>query len=412
MRIENHTSATTSAPVARDFDHHDCPGVTVDPFVAFDRVRDLPIFWTSAWGGYWVLTRYHDIRAVLEDSDTFSSIQTSIPAAGWPRRLIPTELDPPDHAPYRAMMARSLAGQTGRTIVAAIQRQCVRLVDAVAPRGECNLVTDYARPIQNTLFAALFDVPAADIDACAQWISDVLQHGDPVRRSRAVGQMTEYLGRRAAELRADARDRHDNSGLLATLTHATLAGAPLSDDDIRDISFVMAMASLDTLSNSISFGFRYLADHPELQHRLATGLIQPVAVVDELLRLHSVVSTARTARHDTTLAGATIREGERVLVCLSLADRDPQAYHEPMQVNTDRKTARGHLAFGAGSHRCLGSGIANQAFASALQEWHRRIPSYTLSDHGDEPITSGGAVCSLSSLPLVWPDPQLPANGK
>jgi cytochrome P450 len=127
-------------------------------------------------------------------------------------------------------------------------------------------------------------------------------------------------------------------------------------------------------------------------------------LVDELLRLHSVVSTARTAQHDTVVAGVVVREGDRVLACLSLADRDPEIYPDPLEVDVDRKSFPGHLAFGAGSHRCLGSGIATHAFATVLREWHVRIPGYAISPRDHEQTTSGGAVCSLSCLPLVWHD--------
>jgi hypothetical protein len=300
------------------------------------------------------------------------------------------------------------AGPTSRTITAAIQRECVRLVNAVAPQQECDLVADYSRPIQNTLFAALFDVPESEVDICAQWIVDVLQHGDAARRSRAVGQMTKHIGRRTAELRTEEPSPQDDSGMLHILTRATVEGAPLPDDAIRDIGFVMA--SLDTLANSISFGFRYLAVHPELQYRLAAELIAPTAVVDELLRLHSVVSTARTARRDTTVAGTRIREGGRVLLCLSLADRDPETYTDPLEANFDQRNSPGHLAFGAGSHRCLGSGIATQAFATALREWHRRIPTYTASTPA---TTSGGGevgVLPISSLARHRPEGAITAG--
>jgi cytochrome P450 len=342
---------------------------------------------------------------VLEDPDTFSSFLTGIPASGWPRRLIPVELDPPDHGRYRATIVRCLAGSTSRAITAAVQQECARLVEVIAPRHECDLVAEYTRPIQNAVFRALFDVQGAEVEACAQWIADVLQHGDVTRRSRAVQHLTDYVGRRAAELRTEEPNRNDNPGMLYRLSRATVGGAPLPDDAIRDIGFVMAMASLDTLSNSLSFGFRFLAEHPQLQHRLAAELIAPAAVVDELLRLHSVVSTARVARRDTTLAGSRIRQGDRVLLCLSLADRDPDTYVDPLEANFDRKNAPGHLAFGAGSHRCLGSGIAIQAFVAAVREWHRRIPSYTMSSDAHEQTTSGGAVSSLSCLPLVWAGP-------
>ncbi len=107
------TPSDLGAPV-REFDHHSDPAIRVDPFTAFDRFRDERVFWTPELDGFWVLTRHADIRAVLRDTDAFSSRNTSIPAAGWPRPLMPVELDPPDHGPFRALLARCLNGRAGR----------------------------------------------------------------------------------------------------------------------------------------------------------------------------------------------------------------------------------------------------------------------------------------------------------
>lgn len=384
----------------RDFNHHSDPAVRVDPFTAFDRFRDERVFWTPELDGFWVLTRHADIRAVLRDTDAFSSRHTSIPPAGWPRPLMPVELDPPDHNRYRALLARCLNGKAGVTIATALESESVRLVERLAPAGECDLVVDFARPLQNALFAALFDVPEEETQACAQWAADLLQDVDPGRRASATKDFMAYVGRAIAGYAAGER-QGEGSGLLAVLACAEVDGEPLAREQALDLAFLMGMASLDTLTNSISFAFRYLADNPGHQHRLAAQPRIAAAAAEELLRLHSVVSIARTATRDVEVAGVRMAKGDRVLLNLSLAGRDPHHYPEAATADFDRADSATHVAFGFGAHRCLGARIATQGLIAALRDWHGSIVDYSVRP-GVELVMDGGAVSSLENLPLVW----------
>lgn len=388
------------APV-REFNHHNDPGLRVDPFTAFDRFRDEPIFWTDELDGFWVLTRYADIRAVLRDADTFSSRHASIPPLGWPRPLVPVEIDPPDHGRYRALLVRCLSGPAGVAITDAIERACVRLLADLAPRGRCDLVTDFALPLRDALFAALFDVPDADTESCARWASDLLQDTDPDRRRLAVRDLGAYVARGIAQR---AEGGHPGAGLLDALAGADVDGRRLSDEEAVDLAFFTAMASLDTVSNAIGFSFHHLAGHPELQQRLATDPGACAGAADELLRLHSMVCIARTATRDTEIAGVRVHAGQRVLLSLALADRDPHRYPDPHTADFDRPDRAAHLAYGSGVHRCAGARIATQALTTVLREWHAAIPDYAVVD-GADLGTGGGALWSIESLPLTWPTP-------
>jgi cytochrome P450 len=382
-----------------DFDHH-AGGIAVDPFATFDQVRGKRIFWTPAHGGFWVPTRHADIRAVLRDPVTFSSRITAIPAAGWPRPLLPDEMDPPEHGKYRALIVSCLTGEAARAIQAAIEGEVTRLIDRLAPAGACDLVTDFAQPLQYALFAGLFRVPREDVGRCFAWVCDLLQQSDTQRRSRAVSAIYAYLKQRII----DSPTRADDSageGFLGALSEVGIDGRPLTGDEALDIAFLMVMASLDTLASSLSFSFRYLAEHPGAQRRLAEDPGIAGRAADELLRMHSVVSIARTATRDTTLAGACIREGDRILLCMSLAGRDANVYPCPGDADFDRPNNKSHLAFGSGPHRCIGASIARRGLTTALREWHRHIPRYAIAS--DSVIRGGGgAVCSLDSLPVTW----------
>jgi cytochrome P450 len=397
MNVE--TPAHVPARLVRDFDHHRDPVITGDPFTAFERYRDDRIFWTPAYGGYWVLTRSADIRMILCDATRFSNRHGSIPAAGWPRPLIRQELDPPEHGKYRALLIpHPTAGATG-PLSTVLDAECARLAEHLAPAGQCDLVAGFSRPLQNALFTNLFDVPADHADQCAPWIAELLQRTDHDLRSRSVAAITQYVRHRIAD-QAD-HPQLDSRGLLPALMTAHFDHRPLTMTELLDIGFLMVMASLDTLANSLSFSF--LAEHPEYQRRLARDPAIVPNAVEELLRLHSVVSIARIATCDTHLCDdVTICAGDRILLCLTNANRDPARYPEPGNACFERPDSNRNVAFGLGAHRCLGALVARKAMTSAIREFHHRIPAYHLAEDA-RPQVSGGAVCSLDSLPLTWP---------
>lgn len=384
----------------RNFNHHKDPALRVDPFTAFDRFRDEPIFWTPELDGFWVLTRYADIREVLRDGETFSSRHALIPPIEWPRDQANREQRASaDWAGYRRLLVHSVTGPAGAAVASAVERACVRLVTRIAPLGRCDLVVDFAQPLRDALFAALFDVPEGDTERCARWASDLLQDADPDRRVRAAQDFKAYVGQGIA---ACANGRHTGTGLLHALATADVDGRPLRDDEAVDLAFKMGIGSVDTITNSIGFSFRYLATHPDLQRRLATETAASGLAAEELLRLHSVACVARVATRDTEIAGTRVRAGERILISLALADRDPHQYPDPATADFDRPDRTSHLAFGSGGHRCVGARIATQALTAALREWHAAIQDYALAENAD-PRTAGGAVWSVDSLPLTWP---------
>ncbi|WP_414018411.1 cytochrome P450 [Mycobacteroides abscessus] len=147
--------------------------------------------------------------------------------------------------------------------------------------------------------------------------------------------------------------------------------------------------------------FYFLAKHPEYQRQLAADPSLTTQAVDELLRLHAVVSLARTATREVELCGMAIKPGEQVLLSLATANRDPQITPEPTTARFDLARRQPHLGFGAGPHRCLGAPIATQIMAYALDSFHSRIREYRIPV--DAPVWySAGAMCTLHTLPLIW----------
>ena len=368
----------------------------------FDAARGRRAFRSERYGGYWVLTDAADIRDAFQRPELFSSRITGIPPTPRPRRLLPLELDPPEHGLYRHPLAAVFSPKAAAEMEPAIRRTCAGLVDALAGRGRCEFLADFAVPFPTTIFVELLGLPAAEAGRFAAWNRALLHsHDEPEVRAAAKAQIAGYLDelvdRRMAEV---AGGQGSTDDLFAVLASAEVDGRPLERAEIFDYAFLLFIAGLDTVTAALGFSFAYLAAHPDHRTALAADADLIPAAVEELLRAFSVVNPARTVTRDATFAGACLREGDRVLLSTVLANRDPAEFDDPTGVRFDRAANR-HLAFGAGPHRCLGSHLARCELRVALEEFHRRIPDYRLAD-GAVIRAHGGGAMGIDQLPLTW----------
>jgi len=381
------------------FDYHRAPDPGSTPFEVLDRLRGRPIRWAQAAEnrGYWVLTRLEDIRYVFQHPELFSAYPLMDPGTGggWPRKLIPMELEPPEHGVYRGPISAWFSPRAAVAQEVEIQSLARTLVDRVAERGRSEFLDDFAKPFPTTIFVGMLGLPAEETDQFVRWNTDLLHSQNGRTRHAAGGQIHQYLSRVIEERRnAPAED------LISVLLGSEVNGRPMNSDEVLDTCFLLFMAGLDTVTASLGFMFQFLAEHDEHRRQLVENPGIAPAAVEELLRVHAVVNPTRTAVQDTELCGVEVRKGQRILLSTALATRDPEAYGDALEVRFDRKP-NNHIAFGAGPHRCLGSHLARKELAIALVEWHRRIPNYRIAAEPTIKAHAGG-VFGIDVLPLEW----------
>lgn len=383
-------------------DHHGDAAAVADPLGYMDPLRErYRVFYSPAYEGFWVITRFADMREVLQRPDLFSSDPVGIPGApGYGGlKLLPIGVDPPEHTKYRALINPAFSPRRIRDMEAMIRRTTVGFIDRIVDRGECDFIAEYARPLPTTIFAGLLGLPAEESDLFGSWINTLLHTSnkgeDIVARQRVGGEIGDYLQELIAERR---RRRADD--LISDLIDAEVDGEHLSQHEVLRICFLLFMAGLDTVTAAHGFFFRFLAGHREHRARITEdpGII--ASAVEELLRAHSFVSDARTVVEDMTFAGVKMRAGDRVLLPTCSAGRDPRAFPDPLTVDFDRRP-NAHLAFATGPHRCAGAHLARLELYVTLEEWHRRIPHYSIAP--DVPIIAHcGNTAGLENLPLTW----------
>jgi cytochrome P450 len=391
----HHVPAHVPPALVREFDHHAEPVAAPDCFSPFDRLYGTRVFWSPLHGGFWVLTRSRDIDEALHRPDVFSSHPVGIPGLqGYPRKLIPEELDPPEHAKYRKPLAEPFAPNAVSRMAEDVDQTCIGLIDPLVDRGECEFLDDFAKPFPTMIFTKMLGLPVSEAGKFIEWTHQIIHAIEPAVRQAGGGATTMYLTELIAERAANPR-----RDLVSHLLASEVDGRLMTHEEVLDTCFLMFIAGLDTVTAALSFGFRFLAENPDFRHLLAAdpSLVRPG--VEEILRLHAFVNSGRYVTRDVEFAGVTMKAGDPVLCSGPLSTRDPEEFPNPTVPDLTRRL--NHQAFGAGPHRCLGSHLARREVTAAVTHWLARVPDFRIPD-GASIKAHGGNVMGIDRLPLIW----------
>jgi cytochrome P450 len=174
------------------FDYHRRPPPGASPFEVLDELRGRPIRWSDARRGCWVPTRLEDIRYVFQHPEMFSTypLMDVEGGGGWPRKLIPMELDPPEHGIYRHPISTWFSPRAAVAMEEEIRALVGSLVDRVASSGRCEFQDDFAKPFPTTIFVRMLGLPAEEADHFVRWNTDLLHSQDGGKRHAAGARFT------------------------------------------------------------------------------------------------------------------------------------------------------------------------------------------------------------------------------
>ncbi len=351
----------------------------------------------------WALTRHEDVRAMLTDP-RFSSDRRNpnFPLLLEGQRLntdfVPSliGMDPPEHGPAR----REVVGEFTVKRMAALRPRIQEIVDEhidamLAGPRPTDLVKALSLPVPSLVICELLGVPYDDHDFFQARSSLLLSRtASPEDRKRAVDELREYLGGLIlAKERAPADD----------LLSRQLAK---SDDheELKSLAFLLLVAGHETTANMISLGTMTFLDRPEDIRTIHEDPSKTPSAVEELLRYFTIaeIATSRVAVADTEINGVTIREGEGVVALGNTANRDPETFDRPDELDLERG-ARNHLAFGFGAHQCLGQNLARMELQIVFDTLFRRIPGLRPAVPLDTlPFKDDANVYGIHEFPVTW----------
>lgn len=351
-----------------------------------DLRQKCPVSHTDRHGGYWVVTRYDDVKSVLLDPETFASGRNlkigdhivsggaTIPSNAV--RMGSMEMDQPQTGAYRKIIAPWLSRKAIDAYRPRMTEIVTWAVDKVIESGRIDFVDDLSNPVPALVSLDYFGFPLDKWEFYATTLHKAayLEKGS----GRAVAGMLADVRTTVVERRATAGQHED---LIDAILTAEIEGEPIDDDMAVELLFMLLNGGIDTSTALIAGMFHYLNTHHEERSALATDHTLIPQAVGEMLRYFTPgPGVARTVTRPVDLGGCHFEPGDRVFLALGSANNDPEIFPDPDRVRLDRDNEGRHLSFGFGVHRCLGSFLAPTELAVVLEEVLRRLPDYTIEE--------------------------------
>jgi cytochrome P450 len=353
---------------------------------ALARLRhERPVAWhehPDSGRGFWSLTRYDDIAAVTRDWETFSSafgIQVLTEAEDVERFRLRSMIstDPPKHTKLRGLVNRGFTPRAVARAEESVRRRAREIVDAIAPKGEVEFVSEVASVLPVAVICDMMGVPEADRRHLLDLTNRLLAGGD-----EEYGGTKETLQQAGDELRAyglwlaQSRLAEPQDDLTTTLVHADVEGEPLPPEDLGPFFLLLIAAGNETTRTAISHGLWALTQFPDEKRRWLEDLDGRAATAaEEIVRWASpLLHMRRTVTRDTAFAGVEMRRGDKVAMWYVSANRDEKEFADPHRFDITREPNH-QGGFGTGGpHYCLGAHLARRELIVMLTELLRRLP--------------------------------------
>jgi cytochrome P450 len=400
--------AGPAVPIKHGFLHSDDETLATRGYEEWDRLRDETPRFESDYRTpgspqpLWYLLSRDDVYNGLRDTALFSSKGFTHPDYESDYMMIPSEYDPPEHTVYRTRLNPFFSPAVVEQWEPEIRRRCGELVDGIADAGDsCDLLDRFALRFPTTVFLTMLGVPPDDLDQFIRWVheSQHTSHADDpdgAIRDAADRAIHEFMWSVVEERRENPRD-----DIVSKLLTCRIDDRPFDRRELLGILYLLFLAGLDTVASMLGWSFTHLATHPEDRRRICQDPSVIPSAVEELLRYYPIVTMSRKVTRDSDDYGCPMHKGDRVILPLATANRDPSAFPDARRFQIDRFPNR-HIAFGAGPHRCLGSHLARLELRIALEEWHRRIPDYRLDMEQSSRLRVGMFVISPDEVKLTW----------
>ncbi|MEM9134935.1 MAG: cytochrome P450 [Actinomycetota bacterium] len=363
---------TVTDPPPEDLGSFLDPAVQDDPFDTYATMHDRCPVHRLPDMDLVMVAGYDDTKTVLTDPATFSSTpvrravspSASARAAaavfkqqGWVRSPTLQRTDPPVHARYRRLIAPMLTKRRVEALLPRIDELCHQLIDAFIEEGGCEFIADFALPLPGIVICEQLGLDAAQYPRFKRWADAMLAGGQrPLTVDEAVEQ---------AEIELDAQ--HHVAGELERRRTEPMedwisdlvADEDLSMEELQDLMHQLITGGFETTTTALTTGLWLLIRHPDQLAKLQADRSLLDNFIDESLRVDSPVAGLwRTTTCPVSMGGVDMEAEQSVMVRYAAANRDPGRFTEPEVFDIERDNARDHVAFGWGTHFCVGAHLA------------------------------------------------------
>ncbi len=339
----------------------------------------------QAGPGYWCVIRHADVAVISRNTEVFSSAK-GITLLDAPPEFLEffssmIGMDDPRHARLRRLVSKGFTPRMLADLDGGVQAAAGDIVDSVCERGSCDFVTDVAAALPLKIVCDLMGIPGSEFQGVFEATNVILGVSDPEYQPPDVDILTALLnaGAHLANLMgevAEAKRGGDGKDLTSVLVNAELPDDQLSSADLASFFVLLTVAGNETTRNAISWGLKYLTDHPDQRAIWAADFegVAPTAV-EEIVRLSSPVGyMRRTLTRDFVFEGREMQEGDKVAMFYVAANRDPAVFEDPFGFDVLRDPNPQYGFGGPGPHYCLGAHLARREMTVMFRELFNRLP--------------------------------------
>jgi len=380
-----------------------------DPFPTYRELRRHAPVYRNETLKFWALSRYDDILAAFKDPLTFSNAQgvslerSSMGDASALASFL--AMDPPRHDQMRALVSRGFTPRRVADLEPRVRQLTAQYIDGFIAAGHCDIVQDFSARLPMDVVSELLGVPAADRDRLRH-SADLVLHREagsaaiPPAAMRASGELVAYFRELVAQRRQQPGD-----DLASALLDAEIEGARLEDRDVIAFLFLMIIAGNETTTKLIGNALYWLWRNPRQRERIGRDPTLIPNWIEETLRYDSSTQMlARAVTRDIELHGQRLRQGDRLLLLVGSANRDERVFPDADRFDVGRDASQ-HIAFGKGTHFCLGASLARLEARVALEAIHSRMSDYEITANELVRVHSAN-VRGFASMPITFTAPR------
>ena len=345
-------------------------------------------------GGIWTVSSYRALAELHRDTENFSAFPVLLQDFGNTRPMIPMESDPPEHMEYKQIVAPVLSRKVQAEREPFYRQLAIDCIDKFVDKGQCELFDELCKPLSVASLMSAMGVPESDWDMLADF--GIRQARGEAGKEDVGAGIYAYFSQLMEKKRRDPGD-----DLVSRLCAATVQGRPMTDTEVLDYCIILMPAGFETTASSLAYMLLLIAERPELQETLRQHPELIPSAVEEFMRFVTPTrSHTRTVKADVTVDGHPLKAGDRIHLNWVGANHDPAVFDRPDEIQVERKPNR-HMAFGFGSHTCVGIHMARAEMKVALEEVLDAMEDIRVSDV-DQIVEHPGSTWGIGNLPVVF----------
>ncbi len=397
--------STTDAPTINLLD----PQFYVEPGEAYRWLRDNdPVHWDPIHR-IWGVSRYEDVVAVEKDTGRYSSLWGSRPATDQRSDESMINKDDPEHQRQRMLVARQFTPRAVKQIEGQIRAVVTELIDAVAADGGCEAVEALASPLPAIMIGQKLGFPRELWPKLREW-SEITMYesgqnppdGSPQGQSdksmAAIGEFAAATMELIVARRAEPRD-----DLISIWANTEVDGKRWTEGDIISECLLLLDGGAETTRTVIGAIIRELALQPDQRQILLDrpAVLADTAVEEFIRWVTPILNMRRTVTEDHVFHGQELHEGDEVLLMYASANRDPRVFTDPDRFDVTRP-GNHHVAFGFGTHFCLGASLARIEIRVMFEELLRRVPDWRLAPGAEPQVLGATFTRAYDAVPIEF----------